>query len=608
MLQRFKTMVRKFRALSLRGKLFVLLILLSLVPTLTVSFISQYLIVRSSTNYTAAISSQLIEYMANEINNYFIGMNETLNTVVINSEFQKFLSVPKDSVPDQSGYSISFRPLLQLLIQSKKEILSVLYLDSLGKVYSESQKVHIQYEYPFQKDPVFSQVFGMTKEGLLAPHPMNYAVTPSAGQQVVTFVKPVIDLQQKSVGSWLLIEIDAAWLQKMMDHTKLGQDGRMVMYNRETGELVNFGEAGTLPEGLSGQLKDHSRSPEPFLATLEGNRYQVMSHPIPLGGWTLVGISQLDEVSKGIKQAQTLTYIVAAISLMLALLIAFPVMGAVLKPLYRLKSGMQMLGRGTSVPIEHSAQDEIGFLINTYNRMLDDLEILRKEVLRSKLSEKEKELLQLQAQINPHFLFNTLETIESYSLHNDGEAVSDMLQCVSRMMRYNVRKDRGLARLEEELEYTSDFLHIHSYRYGRRVQADFAIAPELLDAPVMKLSIQPFVENSLKYGWSPLADDDDFRLRISVQPDGDHWVFTVADNGSGMPEDVLQRMENLAAAGGEPSDPYFARHTGILSVYRRYELAYGERFSMRIGRNRPEGRGTLVRVRLPRSGDNPVMP
>lgn len=604
MVKGFTVMDRKFRAMSLRSKLFVLLILLSLVPTLTVSFISQYLIVRSSTDYTATISAQLIEYMSSEINNYLIGINETLNPVVINSEFQKFLTVPKDRVPEQANYSIGFRPLLQLLIQSKKEILSVVYLDNLGKVYSESLKVHIQFEYPFQQDPVLSKVFGMEKEGLLAPHPMNYVLYPSAEPQVVTFVKPVINLNKQTIGGWLLIEIDAQWLQKLMDHTKLGHHGQMLLFNRDSGELVNFGEPSALLGELREKLKLHSQPSGQFLMSLEGTKYQIMYSPIPLGNWTLVGVAHLDEVSRGIQQAQTLTYIVAAISFLIALLIAFPFMGVVLRPLYRLKTGMQMLGRGTSVRIEHEVQDEIGFLIKTYNRMLEDLDILRQEVIQTKLSEKEKELLQLQAQINPHFLFNTLETIESYSLHNHGEAVSDMLQCVSRMMRYNVRQDRGHARLAEEIKYTRDFLHIHSYRYGERALAEFDIAPELLDISVMKLSIQPFVENSLKYGWSPLEERDDFRLVIAVRRDADQWVFTVTDNGRGIPDDVLQRLSELTAGDGRQADPYFRQHTGILNVYRRYALAYGERFAMKIGRNEQEGQGTVVEVRLPYLSDS----
>ncbi|WP_222429974.1 sensor histidine kinase [Paenibacillus cremeus] len=600
----FRTMHQKLRVLSLRSKLFVILILLSLVPALTVGFMSQLFIVRSSTHYTAAISSQLLRYMSSEINNYLSGVNETLNTVLIDSEFQKFLSVPRDNVPAQAGYSITFRPLLQLLIQSKKEILSVLYVDRLGKVYSESQKVHVQVEYPFQQDPVYGQVFDMTKEGLIAPHPLRYSIF-SSSQQVVTFVKPVIDLRKQSIYAWILIEIDAAWLEKLMDQTKLGPSGQVLLFNTRSGEMFQFGEPTALLYPLRDELKGRSLDAEPFNFTLEGKSYQIITNPISMGDWSLIGVAPLDEVNKGVRQARLLTSVIALISFIVALLVAYPFTGIVLRPLYRLMTGMQLLGRGKSVPIEYTVQDEIGFLIKTYNKMLDDLDIMRQEVIQTKVSEKEKELLQLQAQINPHFLFNTLETIESYSLHNNGEAVSDMLQCVSRMMRYNVRKDGGRAPLAEEIKYTEDFLHIHYYRYSQRVRTVFSIEPELLEMPIMKLSIQPFVENALKYGWSPLTHpdgSDDFEIQISVRAAGREVLFRVSDNGRGIADDVFEVLSQLMNGDGQEaaSSPFFQQHTGIQNVYRRFTLAHGEQFTMKLYRNAHAGRGTTVEIRLPR--------
>jgi two-component system sensor histidine kinase YesM len=601
MYQGFSAVYRRMRSLSLKSKLFILLILISLVPTLTVSFLSQVLIVRSSTEYTASISAHMMNNLSKEMNNYLLGINETLNTVVIDSEFQKYISVPHDNIPLQSSYSINFRPLLQLLIQSKKEILTVLYLDKSGKVYSESQKVHLNMDYSFNTDPMFKQVFNMNREGVLAPHKLSYSIFPTSKQEVFAFVKPVTDLRKQSINAWLIVEIDSSWLQTMMDNSKLGQSGQLLLYSNNEEKFAVFGEQQpAMFKTLSHELKSRSQDGKnSFLFSYEGMSFQVMYNTIPLGNLQLVGLVPLDEMTKGVKQAQKLTIVVASISFLIALLIAFPFMGIMLKPLYRLKSGMQLLGRGTSVPIKHSTQDEIGFLIETYNKMLNDLEIMKEEVLRTKLSEKEKELLQLQAQINPHFLFNTLETIESYSLHNNSDAVSDMLQCVSRMMRYNVRMDGGKAPLQEEIKYTENFLNIHYYRYGKRVETLFLIEPGLLNISIMKLSIQPFVENALKYGWSPMAENSDFQITLAVHSEGKQWIFTVTDNGQGLPEHIMDILSELTASDGETLDPYFKQHTGILNVYRRYILAYGKQFSMKFTKNEAAGQGLIVEIRLP---------
>ncbi|MFB9275708.1 cache domain-containing sensor histidine kinase [Cohnella cellulosilytica] len=590
---------RKFRARSLRNKLFVLLILISLFPTLIVSFLSQLFFLRSGTEYASAISSQLIDYMSGEINGYLADINGNLDTLAIDFEFQKYLSVPADNIPGQAQYAINFRPLLQLIIQSKKEIVGALYLDQFGKVYSESKTGHRLFDYSFRADDRYGGIYDMTQEGFIPPHPLAYMLPPDSNRQVVTFVKPVIDLRSNAVYAWLSIEIDAAWLQGLMDHTQLGRSGLVMLYNETSGELFQFGEDEAVTEALRQSLAEGRLSSEKYTQTVDGITYQILSSPIPLANWTLVGAAPLNELTRGVEQARLITAIVAAVSLIVALIVAYPFMGMVLRPLQRLKAGMQMLGHGTSVPIRQTAYDEFGFLIRTYNKMLDDLNRMREEVIQSKLSEKEKELLQLQAQINPHFLFNTLETIESYSLHNNGEAVSDMLRCVSRMMRYNVRGDGGKAPLKEEIKYTQDFLNIHSYRYGKRVNAQFAVAPELLEMPVMKLSIQPLVENALKYGWSPTAGNDDFLIRVSVELDNGRVLFEVADNGRGMSDDVFELLSNLGDGEDRSGDPFFRQHTGILNIYRRYALAYGSDFAMTVLRGTEDGRGTRISIRVP---------
>ncbi|MBD2848142.1 sensor histidine kinase [Paenibacillus sp. IB182496] len=597
-------MLLDMRYFSLRSKLFVLLIVLSLVPAIAVSAMSQYLFVHSSTRYSATLSSQLVEYVTGEIDNYLSGINETLLPVYINSEFQKFLSVPADNVPLISKYSLSFRPLLQLLIQSKSEILSVLYLDPLGKVYSESQKLHIQYEYPFREDPLFQQVFASKKEALLGPHPMRYALYPASERQVITFVKPVIDLSKQAIGGWLLVEIDASWLERLLQHTQLGEGGRMFLIDRSSGASFPSGSFDPLNDQIYAHLNARPNlntwTVEPFVLHQNGARYQVMHHPIAIGDWSLVGVSNMNEVNRAIKQTRSWTIFVAAVSLLIAMLIAYPIMRIVLSPLYRLKHGMQMLGKGRSIPIAHTTRDEFGFLIRTYNAMLDNLEQLKQEVLQSQLREREKELLQLQAQINPHFLFNTLETIDSYSLHNDGNAVSDMLQTLSRLMRYNVRQDDGYAPLTDELVYIRDFLRIHDYRYGERVEVDIDISDELLRLNMMKLSLQPFVENALKHGWSPNERNKTFRLRIAGRIEEHDVVFVIEDNGLGMPPETLSRLNKMTAGEDVAADPFFRRHTGMMNVHRRYKLTYGRKFTMSIRNQSTTGDGTVVLLRWPR--------
>lgn len=252
--------------------------------------------------------------------------------------------------------------------------------------------------------------------------------------------------------------------------------------------------------------------------------------------------------------------LIAVASFVIALIVAFPVMNSVLRPLFKLKGGIVSLGRGTYVPIQiQYSNDEIGFLIQSYNQMLGELQRMEQEVFQSKVKEKERELLQLQAQINPHFLFNTLETIESYAIKNNGEAVGEMVQSVSRMMRYNVRNDGGWAPVKEEVAYIRNFLNIHHYRNGKDVKAKFDVDPAAANIPIMKLSIQPFVENAIKYGWSPSMAAEEFLLTVKVELTEGALHIDVHDTGTGIPAHILDKITPLIHSNGETNNAVFTR-------------------------------------------------
>lgn len=594
--------IDKLKSFSLKSKLFIALLLLSLIPTLLVSIVSQNLIIRSTTNDTAALSSQIVKYIANDINANLLSIEESLNTFVIDSEFQKFIAVPSSDFPSQARYAINFRPLLQLLDQSKEEVLNILYLDQHQKVYSESQEVFLNLDYPFFQDPFYKQVMNMTTVELSTIHTQAYDVLEN--RQVVSFIKPVYEFSKSKITAWILVEMDVEWLYNIMNQTKFGDNSYALLYQPNRNEVMTNMADGNLIASLKPKLQEHIEKEDQFTFDFNGISYQVTYATIPLANWYFVGVIPLEEMMKGVRQSQITTFLVAFGSLLIALFIAYPVMGIVLKPLYLLKRGMTLLGHGTSIQIQHSSSDEFGFLIRTYNQMLEDLEQLRQEVLKTKLREKEKELLQLQAQVNPHFLFNTLETIESYSLHHDGDAVSDMLQSVSGILRYNVRNDGGKAPLYQEIDYIRNFLSIHYYRTERQINAVFDIDPNLLHVSVMKLSIQPFVENALKYGWNG-AIDEEFQLTVSVQHQGKQIEIKIIDNGQGIADETFMILNSLTNSDGDLSQsdhPFFKKHTGIANVYRRYFLVYGEDFSMKFDRlvhDTRSNRGTIVQIRIP---------
>jgi sensor histidine kinase YesM len=583
--------------LSLKYKLFLILVAISIVPIALVSYSSQAFMFRSSTQYTESIASQYVQFMSQDLSRYLQELSQSFDTLFTNSEFQKYLETPSEDLATQANYTIDFRPILKTPLQFRNEIVGVLYLDQLGKVYFESYQKELNYQYPFQKDPIYSTVTQTLKPELSVPHSMDYV--NGSHENVFSFIRPIINLRTGQIHSWLVIEIQEDKINSMLRASEYGKEGQLLLFHATKGTAVaNMDMAPSMLRDFKNALDASPGGNKEFVFTSSGTKYEATHTDIPYGDWKLVWLVPLSSITRGVEQAYRLTILIAVVSLAAALIIAFPVMNVVLKPLFKLKGGLQSLGRGSYVPIKIQAgNDEIGFVIQSYNQMLRDLQQMEQEVYQSKIKEKERELLQLQAQINPHFLFNTLETIESYALKNNGEAVGDMVQSVSRMMRYNVRNDGGWAPLKEEIAYIRNFLTIHYYRNGMEVRANVDIDPAAQDIPLMKLSIQPFVENAIKYGWSPHKGPDEFCLNVQAELQEDALHLTMSDTGSGMDPVVLDKISAMIASKGEAADPFFQKHTGIYNVYRRFLLAYGEQFEFKI--TSQPGKGTVVEMWLP---------
>jgi len=596
-LSRFPSLKRILQRRSLKFKLFVLLILISIIPISLVSYSSEYFMFRSSTEYSASISTQYVEFVSKELSDYLQNLNESFDSVFISAGFRDFLDTRPDQLSEQADEMIRFRPLVRNSLQFHPEVLGVLYVDRLGKVYFDSYQKQLDPAYSFETDKLYRDFFSVNKPMLTAPHPLPYILYNNT--DAFSYIRPILNTDTGRTEALFIMEIHEEKIKSMLSSNPKDTAGQVILYREQDGTAVS--EAPVPSDWLRDFRQARLSTPDgskQLLFASNGKEYQAIYTELPDSDWNIVWAAPLSSINQGVRQTYQLTLLIAAISLVTALIVAFPVMSGILRPLYRLKKGMQSLGRGVYVPVpmKHN-HDEIGFLIQSYNQTLDKLQFMEREVYQANMREKERELLQLQAQINPHFLFNTLETIESYAVRNNGEAVGDMVQSVSRMMRYTIRNDGGWAALREEIAYIRNFLTIHYYRNGKDVHARFEIAPELLDVPVVKLSIQPFIENAIKYGWSPNMSTEQFQLVVSVQAQASTLTVSIRDTGTGISADVLEKLRQLIAAKGESKDPYFRKHTGILNTYRRLILVYGDRLRFHV-ESSPE-RGTVFSFQIP---------
>jgi two-component system sensor histidine kinase YesM len=216
-------------------------------------------------------------------------------------------------------------------------------------------------------------------------------------------------------------------------------------------------------------------------------------------------------------------------------------------------------------------------------------EQVQKEKLHTK--QKEVEFKMLASQINPHFLYNTLETIRMKAVVNHQPEIVELVKMLAKTMRYNIQVTDRLVTLKEELQMVEYYLKIQEYRFGDRITSNLTVEPVVDSrARILPLTIQPFVENAFVHGLE--GKDKDGRLEIRVYMEGDDLCICIRDNGAGMDYYELGALRKTLRE--EQADQ---SHIGMRNVNQRIKLLYGEKYGVEV--DSQKNLGTTVIIRIP---------
>lgn len=233
--------------------------------------------------------------------------------------------------------------------------------------------------------------------------------------------------------------------------------------------------------------------------------------------------------------------------------------------------------------------DEIGIIAESLNRMCDDVQQYINKVYVAEIKQKNAEINALQAQINPHFLYNTLEAIHMTAISHGDKEVGKMVYILANLFRSIVR-DETIVLLASEMEYAKSYLQLFKIRYGDKLQYKFEISENALNLGIVKHLIQPVIENYIMHGYDVKKERNTIEIRCSLREDA--ILITVTDNGFGIkPDQLAQIKKDLSSydAGTQFS-------IGLRNVNERIRLIYGEAYSLEI--DSEEGQGTTVTLRV----------
>ncbi|MDP9700146.1 two-component system sensor histidine kinase YesM [Paenibacillus intestini] len=332
--------------------------------------------------------------------------------------------------------------------------------------------------------------------------------------------------------------------------------------------------------------------------------YIVVKQRSELTGWTLAVLTPLRETTEGVSILRTALLVSGIIGVVLFLVMSFFLSTMITRPLIRLMRAMRGAQPGAMRPnLMVSSTLEINELNDVYNQMVYRQNELTQVVHEKEVMQSRAEMKALQSQINPHFLFNTLEAFY-WSLEEKGEEeMARMVIAMSRLFRYIIsspHQDEWVT-LAGELEHVERYLNIMQMRLGDRMQWEIRLSEELRSVPMPKLLIQPLVENAVLYGIENTLKPG--MVKISVQPSSitDIVCVEVRDNGPGINEERLQDIKQ-ALNGGEPVVPGRGAGVGLINVHQRLGLYFGDRLAeqAKLTVESEVGAGTVIRFNIPR--------
>ncbi|WP_165867365.1 cache domain-containing sensor histidine kinase [Paenibacillus pinisoli] len=390
------------------------------------------------------------------------------------------------------------------------------------------------------------------------------------GLETISFMR-LMDLQNKEdAANVLVLTVDRGLLQERIQSVQPSPGSSIYLYSAD-GELV----AGTDQNYLRDEWGDSSSGEK-----RAGKDMLVWRMQSESTGWSIVMIQPELELYQKSRQLSQITNLIIGISIILALFISYGVYKWISSPLRELIFGMKQMRMGKlSIRLTRKRSDEFGALTDAFNQMIAEQQLLIRDVYEHQLQSSKTELKFLHSQINPHFLYNTLDSIYWTAKNYDVNEISEMVLNLSKFFRLSLSKGREVFTVAETVTHLEYYLRVQQFRFMDQFTVRFDIAEDTKELRVLKLLLQPVVENAILHGLEKRGTGGELVISSSLQEGS--LCLTVKDNGMGISEErldfirseieKLNRQENLVTITENSVKDLF----GIRNVVGRMKLYYG---------------------------------
>jgi len=433
----------------------------------------------------------------------------------------------------------------------------------------------------------------------------NSALIPGLGSFDMLFIRTIrkVATPLQNLG-YVALDFGIEQIAANWDPFQLDADSRISILD-ETGRILFDSDSKKMGQQADSSLTKGTTLTSYTITGSDGYRQLVCTYRSQFSGWTFVTYDSVDYLMQGAAALLGSVVAITVMAALLAILVSLILARGLLQPVRRLRDAMWKVHSGDLLAhVDIRSRDEIGELGLVFNEMLQRIRHLVDEVYTTQLREKESQLEALQAQINPHFLYNTLENIRSIANLEGIDSIERIAKSMSRMFRYSIKPGGPFSTIGEEIIHIRDYLEIVAIRFEGKIQVKIEVPAELEPYPIVRLILQPIVENSIHHGLGLKRGSGS--LQVTAVRDGEDILLVVEDDGIGIDEATLSdlnasfraRTKSTLRARGETG-------VGLGNVHGRIAMYFGEGYGLTI--ESVVSQGTKVTVRIPLVSSAPFL-
>ncbi|WP_158299313.1 cache domain-containing sensor histidine kinase [Paenibacillus antri] len=570
----------------LRGKFLVLFVLLITVPFVISGIFTYRKYAADVDRNTRESTLTIMEQMNLNLDRYVKDIDRLTQAPLYDQEMLNILTRYSGTYEPDLYLPLEVTGDINLFLSSftseRTEIKGILIFTNNGGIFSSSANTVFRNWEPGGNEwmaDVRAREGGLV---IVPPHKANYYDFPL---EVISIAREIVHPRTRTSLGIMKVDLSAEGFERVLSVVDFTPNSRFFIFNQDQLMVYPFHLIGDEKWSFKSVTRD---TPDHIVSTVS-SQYSKLS---------LVGHIPLEDLRQDAQELTTFTVIISVISLFVAYGIAVFISNRLVTPIRHLKGRMSLVQNGSfQAKASIIPNDEIGQLAIAFNTMVDELNRLVREVYETRIREREAELSALQSQINPHFLYNTLESINMLAMHNNQLQISDIVTSLGKLLRYTVEKSERPVTLKDELLFVDHYLQIQSFRLKNRLHTVIDVDPSCEDCLVPKLILHPLIENVIEHA----LHQKTVTLRVTAHFEEDDLFIQVIDDGVGMTanqvEEINRRINSRLPSQLEQDQfDKVRKGFGLKNVHQRLRILYGDRYGLFIESLVAEGSSFVIKI------------